>query len=74
MKLSFEYVDVQRHNMAVKYLMGEKVIESNIMQWKEIVIVSFSITSHHILPNIAKGYQVFHGENQPDKDTKVRCS
>lgn len=68
--------------MAVKYLMGKKVIESNVIQWKEILIVSslHYITSHHILPNITKGYQVpkgyqvLHGENQPEKDTKVCCS
>jgi hypothetical protein len=62
--------------MAVKYLMGKKVIESNVIQWKEILIVSslHYITSHHILPNITKGYQVLDGENQPEKDTKVCCS
>lgn len=36
--------------MAVKYLMGKKVIESKVIQWKEILIVSslHYITSHHI--------------------------
>jgi hypothetical protein len=38
--------------MAVKYLMGKKVIESNVIQWKEILIVSslHYITFYQTLP------------------------
>lgn len=60
--------------MAVKYLMGKKI--RNTMEGDSDCFFSplHHITSHHILPNITKGYQVLHGENQPEKDTKVCCS
>lgn len=47
--------------MAVKYLMGKKVIESNIIQWKEILIVLLSITSHQITSHSTKHYQRISG-------------
>lgn len=55
--------------MAVKYLMGKKVIESNVIQWKEILIASslHYITSHHIT-----FYQTLPKDIRCPKE--IRCS